>query len=163
MSSSPIRIWDIRRRWNVGRTEFFPRLEWAMSQGGPSLCTRCRDPSPWWHRARIAIRRNSIWISQEDTRRHAIRINSIRIPSGGHAPSCYPDSLREKHTALVNITLRTIAYPIRIGCADGKHWLKWANLAISFHRLPMVCPNALSGHLCHGFQRTLLNLGLLWW
>ena len=56
-------------------------------------------------------------------RRQAIRINSIRIPSRGHAPSCYPDSLWEKHTTLVNITLRTIAYPIRICCPDGKHWL----------------------------------------
>ena len=30
----------------------------------------------------------------------------------------YPDSLREKHTALANITPRTIAYPIRICCPD---------------------------------------------
>ena len=65
--SSPIQMWDIRRRWNVSRTEFFPRVEWAMSQGGPSACARCRGPSPWWHGARIAIRRNSIRIPQEDT------------------------------------------------------------------------------------------------
>ncbi|RVW91774.1 Transposon Ty3-I Gag-Pol polyprotein [Vitis vinifera] len=32
----------------------------------------------------------------------------------------------------------------------------------TFRRPPMVCPDALSGHLFHGFQRTLLNLGLLW-
>ena len=30
----------------------------------------------------------------------------------------YPDSLREKHPALANITPRTIAYPIRICCHD---------------------------------------------
>ena len=30
----------------------------------------------------------------------------------------YPDSLREKHTALAIITPRTIAYPIRICCPD---------------------------------------------
>ena len=30
----------------------------------------------------------------------------------------YMDSLREKHTTLVNITPRTIAYPIRICCPD---------------------------------------------
>ena len=30
----------------------------------------------------------------------------------------YPDSLREKHTTLVNITPRTIAYPIWICCPD---------------------------------------------
>ena len=47
-------------------------MEWAMPahrKGGPSACTRCRDPSPWWHGARIAIRSNSIRIPQEDTRR----------------------------------------------------------------------------------------------
>ena len=32
-----------------------------------------------------------------------------------------------------------------------------------FAAISMVCPGALSGHLCYGFQRTLLNLGLLWW
>ena len=30
----------------------------------------------------------------------------------------YPDSLREKHKALVNITPRMITYPIRICCPD---------------------------------------------
>ena len=49
-------------------------------QRGPSACTRYKDPSPWWHGAGIAIRRNSIQIPQEVTRRHAIRSNSIRIP-----------------------------------------------------------------------------------
>ena len=47
----------------------------------------------------------------------------------GHAPQCYPDSLMKKHTTLVNITPRMIAYPIRICCPD--HWLKWASLAIA--------------------------------
>ena len=47
----------------------------------------------------------------------------------GHTPQCYPDSLMEKHTALVNITPRMIAYPIRICCSD--HWLKWASIAIA--------------------------------
>ena len=62
----------------------------------------------------------------------AIRSNSIRIPPRGHAPPCYSDSLREKHMALVNIILRTIAYPIRICCPD--HWLMWASLATSFRQ-----------------------------
>ena len=44
----------------------------------------------------------------------------------------YPNSLREKHTALVNITPRTIAYPIQICCPD--HWLKWASLPTSFRQ-----------------------------
>ena len=98
----------------------------------------------------------------------------------------YPDSLREKHMALAIITPRTIAYPIRIRCLD--HWLKCTSLATSFRQPAtahvlcplMVCLDALSGHLlqgrlnqnsiwvesvrpCHGFQKTLLNLGLLWW
>ena len=77
----------------------------------------------------------------------------------------YPDSLREKHTALVNITPRTIAYPIRICCLD--HWLKWASLATTFRQpnTAQVPPpsDGVSKHFCHGFQRTLLNLKLLWW
>ena len=44
----------------------------------------------------------------------------------------HPDSPREKHTTLVNITPRTIAYLIRICCPD--HWLKWASLATSFRQ-----------------------------
>ncbi|RVW68520.1 hypothetical protein CK203_066238 [Vitis vinifera] len=43
-------------------------------------------------------------------RRHAIRLHSIRIPQEGYAPPCYP--------TLVNITLRMIAYPIRLCCPD---------------------------------------------
>ena len=130
------RMWNIRRRWKVGWIEFLPGWNelFRASQGGPSACARSRDPSPWWLGARIAIWSNSIRIPQEDT-------------------------------TLVNITPRTIAYPIRI--ID----LKWASLATSF-RQPTTAhvpppsdgvSDALSGHLCHGFQRTLLNLGLLWW
>ena len=126
---------------NVDGRNSSPRVEWAMSQGGPSACARCRDPSPWWHRVRIAIQHNSILIPQEDTRRHAIRINSIRIPSGGHAPPCYPDSLREKHTALVSITLRTIAYPIRIGCPDGKTLTK---VSKPCYVIPTTCHSSRS-------------------
>ena len=58
-------------------------------------------------------------------------------PSGFPKRTCgalrYPDSLREKHTVLVNITPRRIAYPIRICCPD--HWLKWASLATSLRQL----------------------------
>ena len=39
----------------------------GTSQEGPSVCAWCKDPSPWWYRARIAIRSNSIRIPQEDT------------------------------------------------------------------------------------------------
>ena len=43
--------------------------------------------------------------------RVAIRSNSIQIPQEDMWLLPYPDSLREKHTTLVNITPRTIAYP----------------------------------------------------
>ena len=71
---------------------------------------------------------------------------------------------REHHT-------RTIAYPIRICCPDGKHWL--ASKPCYF--IPKACHSPRSAALrwcvrmpCsdifyHGFQRTLFNLGLLWW
>ena len=82
-------------------------------EGGMLACTRCRDPSPWWHGARIVIRRNSIRIPQEDTRRHAIGSNSIRIPSGGHAPPCYPDLLMEKDfkASVLHVSELSIALP----------------------------------------------------
>ena len=89
------------------------------------------------------------------------------IPSGfpkrtrGTLP--YPDSLREKHTALAIITPRTVAYPIRICCPDHcpillAFWIcLWERTSklqfFMFLSFPL---------LCHGFQRTLLNLGLLW-
>ena len=102
-------------------------------------------------------------------------------PSGFSNRICgalpYPDSLREKHTALAIITPRTIAYPIRICCPD--HWLKCTTLATSF-RQPATAhvpppSDGVSGHLVRTsfvgkteaelnleFQRTLINLGLLW-
>ena len=55
----------------------------------------------------------------DDTERASL---SEATPSGFPKRTCgalpYPDSLREKHTTLVNITPRTIAYPIRICCLD---------------------------------------------
>ena len=44
----------------------------------------------------------------------------------------YPDSLKDKHTALAIITPRTIAYPIWISCPD--HWLKCTSLTTSFRQ-----------------------------
>ena len=41
--------------------------------------------------------------------------------------------------------------------------VEWAMPQPTLHRPPMVCLDALSEHLLHGFERTLLNLGLLWW
>ena len=81
-----------------------PLVEWAMLQGGPSACARCRDPSPWWHGAHIAIRSNSIRIPQEDMWRASLS----KLPQGE------AHDTREHHT-------RMIAYPIRICCPD--HWL----------------------------------------
>ena len=59
--------------------------------------------------------------------------NPSGFPKRTHGALPYPDSLKEKHTALAIITPRTIAYPIRICCPD--HWLKWAILATSFRQL----------------------------
>ena len=109
-------IWNVRRRWKVGRIEFFPRVEWAMSQGGPSTCARCRDPSPWWHGARIAIRSNSIRIPQVDT---------WRAPLSG-LPQGEAHGTREHHG-------RTITYPIRICCPD--HWLPLPSCPDIFYSL----------------------------
>ena len=81
----------------------------AHRKGGPSACARCRDPPP------------------DDTERaslsEALHPDS---PRGQMAALPYPDSLREKHQALANITPRTIAYPIRICCPD--HWLATAHV-----------------------------------
>ena len=114
-----------------------PRVDWAMPQGGPSGRARCRNPSPGWHGARKAIRINSIRIPQEDTRRHAIRHSWTSHSGWYHILSGY--------------VIRIIDYS------------EQALLQPTFRRSPMVCLDALSGHLCHGFQKTLLNLGLLWW
>ena len=107
------RMWDIQRRWNVGRTEFFPGWNelCRASQGGPSACARCRDPSPWWHGARIAIRSNSIRIPWEDMR---------SAPLSG-LPQGEAHDTREHHTPD-----DSISYP--------DHWLKWASLATSFRK-----------------------------
>ena len=67
----------------------------------------------------------------------------------------YPDSLRLKHTALVNITLRMIAYPIRICCLD--HWLMWVSLAIAHVPPPSV---GVSGHLCSLHSEFAYDKGL---
>ena len=48
----------------------------------------------------------------------------------------------------------------------GPWVLRWKSLKPSRKTLWCGCMGLvlpLSGHLCHGFQRTLLNLGLLWW
>ena len=106
--------------WNGGEAEFRMsdiRVECAMPQvtRGPSTCARCRDPSPWWHGARIAIRSNSIRIPQEDT---------WRAPLSGLPQGEVPDT-RDHHTW-------TIAYLIRICFPD--HWIKCTSLATSFRQ-----------------------------
>ena len=103
--------------WNVGTQNSSPAGLSYVAQGGPSACARYRDPSSGWHGVCKAI-----------------RINSIRIPLGGLAPPCYQ--------AFVHIILRMLAYPIRICCPDGKHWLKCASLATA-HVPPLS--NGVSG------------------
>ncbi|RVW18418.1 Retrovirus-related Pol polyprotein from transposon opus [Vitis vinifera] len=74
----------------------------------------------------------------------------------------YSDSLKEKHATLAIITPRTIAYPIRICCHDHCPILLAFRICLwqrtSKLRFFMFLSFPL---LCHGFQRTLLNLGLL--
>ena len=88
------------------------------------------------------IRSNSIRIPQAGL---VIRINSIRIPQPGTR------RLQTSHT-------RTIAYPIRICCPDHCPRLLafWICLWQRTSKLRFFLL------LCHGFQRTLLNLRLLW-
>ena len=135
-SSSPIRLWDIGGR-NSGCENVGAR---NSSPGGLSYavqggpCARCRDPSPRWHGVRKAIWINSIRIPQEDMWRTPLSRSTL------HSWISHPDD--------------SISYP------DGKHWLKWACLATAHVPPPS---DGVSGHLCHGFQRTLLNLWLLLW
>ena len=112
--------------------------EGGTSQGGLSACARCRDPSPWWHGARIAIWSNSIRIPQEDT---------WRAPLSG-LPQGEAHGTRDHHT-------RAIAYPIRICCSNEKDSLPQ----------PTRHSDGVSGRSvpCHGFQKTLLNIEFLWW
>ena len=97
-----------------------------------------------------------------------------------HSPIYTPSGRSTRHSRTSHT--RTIAYPIRICCLD--HCLKCTSLGTSFRqpatahvpppsdgvsellwqrtsklRLFMFLSFPL---LCHGFQRTLLNLGLLW-
>ena len=71
----------------------------------------------------------------------------------------YPDSLREKHTALAIITPRMIAYPIRICCPcyvipTACHSLPQP----TFRRPPMVCPDLL---MAKDFKASILHVSEL--
>ena len=155
VSRIEFRMWDIRRRWNIGHTKFFPGWNelCRASQGGSSACARCRDPSPWWHGVRIAIRSNSIQIPQEDTSYAPL----FGLPQGEAHDTC------EHHTPD-----DCISYPDMLSGSLTK-------VSKPFYVIPPACHNPCSSALrwcvrtpcldifCHGFQRTLLNLGLLWW
>ncbi|WKA06573.1 hypothetical protein VitviT2T_024468 [Vitis vinifera] len=55
----------------------------------------------------------------DDTERASLsRATPSGFPKRTRGALPYPDSLKEKHTALAIITPRTIAYPIRICCLD---------------------------------------------
>ena len=81
----------------------------------------------------------------------------------------YLDSLREKHTALMNITSRTIAYPIRI-CLSGS----LTRVSKPCYFIPRACHSPRSAALqwcvrtpCSDIfakdsKELSLNLGLLW-
>ena len=174
-SSSLIRLWDIQM-WNIRsedsdmfvRTEFLPGWNELCGKGDRLRVQGVGTPLP------------------DDM--ECARLSGSTpsgFPKRTRGALLYPDSLKLKNTTLVNITLRMIAYPIWICCPD--HWLMWASLATAHVPSPS---DGVSGHLlllafriclwqrtsklcffmylsfpllCHGFQRTLLNLLLLWW
>ena len=124
-SSSPIRLWDIRmwnirledpnmsdrgswnvilshpavrypdvkcrrtefRMWNVGARNSSPGGLSYAAQGGPFACARCGTPFP--------DDTECAWLS---------RSTPFGFPKRTCGTLPYPDSLREKHTTLVNIT-----------------------------------------------------------
>ena len=96
---------------NVDGRNSSPRVEWAMSQGGPSACARCRDPSGLTP-SRFPKRTCAAMLSS--TCEHHTPDDSIS----------YPDMLSE--------SLTTVSKPYYSPRSAA---------------LPMVCPDALSGHL----------------
>ena len=156
--------------WNVSREEF--RMWDIRVECRRSRIPDVRHPKKVERRKGYRLRVQGIGTPpSDDTERASL---SGATPSGfpkrTHGALPYPNSFREKHTALAIITPRTIAYPIRICCPD--HWLKCTSLATSFRQCATAhvsaafwwcvrtpCPDTF----CHEFQRTLLNLGLLWW
>ena len=72
-----------------------------------------------------------------------IRVECRRVPLSG-LPKGEAHGTRDHHTPN-----DSISYPDMLS--------EWKRL--TFRRPPMVC----SDIFCHGFQRTLLNLWLLWW
>ena len=135
------------------------------AQGGPSACTRCRDPSgstPSGFPKRKGGAMLSEFSKRKDTQ---------------HSWTSHPDkSISYLDVLSVWKTLTKVS--------------ERALLQPTFRRSPMVCPDALSRHLlllvfriflwkrtsklwfymflslpllCQGFQRTLLNHRLLWW
>ena len=94
-------------------------------------------------------------------------------PSGFPKRTCgalpYPDSLREKHTAFRehHTPDDSISYPDMLSGSLAKVHKPCYVIPTSCHNLRFAalrwcvwtpCPNIF----CQGFQRTLLNLGLLW-
>ena len=150
------------------------------AQGGPSACARCRDPSLWWHGARKTIRINSIRIPQEDMWRAPL--SGLPHDTREHHTQTIAYPIRvccSDHWLKVSKPCFVIRTACHRPCSAAIRWCV---------RTP--CPNALSGHLlllafriclwqrtskirffmflsfpllCHGFQITLLNHGLLWW
>ena len=169
LSHPAVRYSDVKCRctefwmWNVGAWNSSPGgLSYAV-QGGPSACARCRDPSPGWHGVRKAILINSIQISP---RGHVAR-SPIRTPSRRstwHSWTSHPDdSISYPDMLSGSLTSATIRWCVWTPCPDIFLllafriclWQRTSKLRFfMFLSFPL---------LCHGFQRTLLILGLLWW
>ena len=133
-SSSPIRMWYIRMQnvgaWNVFL--FLPAVGYLNEVE--------------FQLDRILLRVQGVGTPlPDDTERAWIS----GLP-GGKAAQCYPVQLHLDNS---------IYYPNMLsGWKTLTKVSERALLLSTFHRSPMVCPDALFGHLCHGFQRTLLNL-----
>ena len=155
------------RMWNFCSRNSSPGGLSYAAQRGPSACARCRDPSPEWHGVRKAIRINSIWISQEDTR---------CAPLSGF-PQVEAHNTREHHTSDDSISyldmlsgsltkVSKLCYFIPKACySPCSAALRWCVRICLWQRTSklwffMFLSFSL---LFHGFPRTLLNLELLWW
>ena len=106
----------------------------VVGQNGQVKRGHCRDSSLWWHVTRISIRISSIRISP--------RVHVVGFP--------YPDSLRERHTTLANITSGRPTYHIRICLSESL-----TKVSKSYYVIPTACHSPRSA--------TCRAKGQEWW
>ena len=140
-SSSPIRLWDIRM-WNVGGQNcggemsvhgIPPQLEWAMLRKGDRL--RVQGVGTPLPDDSERARLSGSTPSGFPKRTCAAMLSGTREHHSPNDSISYPDMLSG--------SLTTVSKPYYSPRSAALQW----------------CPDIF----CHGFQITLLNLGLLWW